>query len=282
MDCGGRPLDLSRPQVMGILNITPDSFSDGGRYYRCDDALAQARRMVDAGAAIIDVGGESTRPGATPVTVAEELDRVIPVIEAISAELAIPVSIDTSKPEVMQAAVAAGAGMINDVRALTLEGALAAAVACAVPVCLMHMQGQPQSMQAAPNYQDVVQEVQDYLVQRVAQCVSAGIPHHNILIDPGFGFGKQLAHNLQLMSGLAELVATGLPVLIGVSRKSMIGHILDNDVNDRLLGSVTLAALAVWQGCHLIRAHDVQATYQAIQVVMAVKNASHGLVETRV
>jgi len=270
LDCGIRTLDLSHCRVMGILNITPDSFSDGGDFFCPDDALARARDMVAAGAAIIDVGGESTRPGAPAVTAAEEIRRVVPVIEALYSELAVPVSIDTSKPEVMRAAVAAGAGMINDVRALQEEGALAAAADLAVPVCLMHMQGEPRTMQQAPRYDDVVAEVKAFLLQRVAVCERAGIDRQALLIDPGFGFGKDLNHNLLLMQGLKELVATGLPVLTGVSRKSMIGKILGADVDQRLYGSVALAALAVWQGSVLIRAHDVRATMEAVKVIDAV------------
>ena len=273
LDCGGRTLDLGRCRVMGILNVTPDSFSDGGDFFCLDDALAQARAMVDAGAAVIDIGGESTRPGAPAVSAEEEIHRVVPVIEAVHAELSVPISIDTSKPLVMQAAVAAGAGLINDVRALQEEGALEAAAALAVPVCLMHMQGEPRTMQQAPSYDDVVAEVTAFLMQRVLVCEQAGITRQRLLIDPGFGFGKDLNHNLMLMQQLETLVATGLPVLTGVSRKSMIGNILVNKVDQRLFGGLALAALAAWQGSVLIRTHDVGATVDAISVIDAVLKA---------
>jgi len=273
LDCGGRTLDLGRCRVMGILNVTPDSFSDGGDFFCLDDALAQARAMVDAGAAVIDIGGESTRPGAPAVSAEEEIHRVVPVIEAVHAELSVPISIDTSKPLVMQAAVAAGAGLINDVRALQEEGALEAAAALAVPVCLMHMQGEPRTMQQAPSYDDVVAEVTAFLMQRVRVCEQAGITRQRLLIDPGFGFGKDLNHNLMLMQQLETLVATGLPVLTGVSRKSMIGNILVNKVDQRLFGGLALAALAAWQGSVLIRTHDVGATVDAISVIDAVLKA---------
>jgi dihydropteroate synthase len=274
LDCGGRTLDLSRCRVMGILNITPDSFSDGGDFFCPETALARARDMVDAGAAIIDVGGESTRPGATAVSADEEIRRVVPVIEAIHAHLSVPVSIDTSKPAVMYAAVQAGAGMINDVRALREEGALAAVAELGVPVCLMHMQGEPRSMQQAPHYDDVVAEVKSFLLERVEACERAGIQRHQLVLDPGFGFGKDLNHNLQLLQELSALVAIGLPVLVGMSRKSMIGKILDNDVDQRLYGSMALAALAAWQGSVLIRAHDVRATVEAVRVIDAVRSLS--------
>jgi dihydropteroate synthase len=259
---------------MGILNITPDSFSDGGDFFCPETALARARDMVDAGAAIIDVGGESTRPGATAVSADEEIRRVVPVIEAIHAHLSVPVSIDTSKPAVMYAAVQAGAGMINDVRALREEGALAAVAELGVPVCLMHMQGEPRSMQQAPHYDDVVAEVKTFLLERVEACERAGIQRHQLVLDPGFGFGKDLNHNLQLLQELSALVAIGLPVLVGMSRKTMIGKILDNDVDQRLYGSMALAALAAWQGSVLIRAHDVRATVEAVRVIDAVRSLS--------
>jgi len=258
---------------MGILNVTPDSFSDGGDFFCPDDALKRARKLVSAGAAIIDIGGESTRPGAVAVSVEEEIRRVVPVIEAIHAELPVPISIDTSKAEVMRVAVRAGAGMINDVRALREDGSLQAAVELGVPVCLMHMQGQPRTMQHAPHYEDIVTEVKAFLLERVAACTQAGIDRRKLLIDPGFGFGKDLDHNLLLLNGLAELVVTGLPVVTGVSRKTMIGMILDNGVDQRLYGSIALAALAAWQGSVLIRAHDVQATVEAIRVINAVCTA---------
>jgi len=260
---------------MGVLNVTPDSFSDGGDFFSLDSAVAQGREMAAAGAAIIDVGGESTRPGAAPVSAEEEIRRVIPVVGALHDELSIPISIDTSKADVMRAAVAAGAGLINDVRALREPGALEAAVALQVPVCLMHMQGEPRTMQLAPDYADVVTEVREFLLSRVAACQSAGIERRRILIDPGFGFGKDLHHNLALMRRLPELIESGLPLVTGVSRKTMIGKILDKSpdksIRERLFGSVALASLAAWHGSLLIRAHDVAATVDAITVINAVR-----------
>lgn len=271
LNCAGTVLDLARPQVMGILNVTPDSFSDGGRFVARDRALAHARAMVEEGAAIIDVGGESTRPGAEAVPVQQELDRVVPVIEALRAELPAAVSVDTSKPEVMRAAVAAGAGLINDVRALREPGALAAAVDAGVPVCLMHMQGEPRSMQQQPQYTDVVAEVRDFLLERAAACEAAGIPPDRILLDPGFGFGKTVEHNLRLLKHLPVLADTGYAVLAGLSRKSLIGAVLGLPVERRLAPSVALAVLAVWQGARIVRAHDVAATVQAVRMCEAVR-----------
>ena len=278
LNCGGKILDLSQPQVMGILNVTPDSFSDGGIFLSVASALTQARRMVDEGAAIIDVGGESTRPGATAVTSWQEMDRVLPVIEAIHREFPVIVSVDTSKPEVMRAAVAAGAGMINDVRALREEGALQAALRCDVPVCLMHMQGEPHSMQKMPQYEDVVAEVKAFLAERIEVCVAAGIPREYLVVDPGFGFGKALGHNLRLLKYLNTFYDLGLPMLVGLSRKSMIGVALGDlaeqrlrPVEQRLPASIALAALAVWQGAMIIRAHDVRATADAVNMIWAVK-----------
>jgi len=262
---------------MGILNITPDSFSDGGHFLSPNAALTHARQIVAEGAAIIDVGGESTRPGAQAVSVAQELDRVIPVIEALRRELPIPISIDTSKPEVMQAAVAAGAGMINDVRALRGDGALAMAAQLnreqSVPVCLMHMQGEPGNMQQNPHYQDVVAEVKTFLAGRIKACVEAGIPHDRLLIDPGFGFGKALVHNLRLLKQLNSLSELGVPMLVGLSRKRMIGELLNaTTVEQRLYGSLALATLAAWQGAAIIRAHDVRATVEALKICAAVQH----------
>jgi len=258
---------------MGVLNVTPDSFSDGGHYLEPDRAVQHARAMVDEGAAIIDIGGESSRPGAQAVDEAEELRRVIPVITALRASADVPISIDTCKPGVMRAAVAAGAGMINDITALQAPGALATATALAVPVCLMHMQGDPATMQREPAYTDVVSEVCDYLQARAAACVQAGMRRDRILLDPGFGFGKTTAHNLLLLQQLPVLVATGFPVLAGLSRKSMIGHVLGLPVDNRLSAGVALAALAVWQGARLVRSHDVRATREAIEMVHAVRQA---------
>ena len=271
LDCNGKFLDLSRPQVMGVLNITPDSFSDGGDFFDPQRALDRALQMQDEGAAVIDVGGESTRPGAGPVSVSDELQRVIPVIDALQAQLTVPISIDTRKPEVMQAAVAAGAGLINDVNALQAPGALEAARASAVPVCLMHMRGDPRTMQADPHYADVVAEVKTFLLQRVAACEAAGIGRQRLLLDPGFGFGKTVEHNLQLLARLEELAATGLPVVVGLSRKSMIGKLLGLDIAGRLPASIALAVLAVERGARLVRAHDVAATWQAVQMQAAVQ-----------
>ncbi len=255
---------------MGVLNVTPDSFSDGGEFLDRAAAVERALTMQAEGAAIVDVGGESTRPGATPVTVEEELARVIPVIEALAGQLSIPVSVDTSKPEVMREAVRAGAGLINDVRALQLPGALAAARECAVPVCLMHMQGQPGHMQADPRYADVVTEVLDFLCQRVEACEAAGVARECLLLDPGFGFGKTLTHNLEILAALERFSEPGLPVLVGMSRKSMIARVLDHDTGDRIYGSVAAAVLAASRGARVIRVHDVQATADALAMVRAV------------
>jgi dihydropteroate synthase len=274
LDCKDKVLDLRQPQVMGILNITPDSFSDGGIFFNAQKAIERARKMVNEGAALIDVGGESTRPGAQAVTVQQELDRVIPVIEVLAREVSVPVSIDTSKAEVMREAVAAGAGMINDVRALREEGALQAAVDLDVPVCLMHMQGEPRTMQQHPHYDDVVREVKNFLLERVAVCESAGIGKDKIIIDPGFGFGKTLDHNLSLLKHLTVLTGTGLPVLVGVSRKSMIGTILHQQVDNRLFGSIALASLACFCGAAIIRAHDVAATVDAVKITHTVMQAN--------
>ena len=269
-DCGGRALDLSRTAIMGILNVTPDSFSDGGIFLARDAAVAHALAMVEEGADIIDVGGESTRPGAQAVSVQDELDRVIPVIEAIARAVPVPVSIDTSKPEVMRAAVAAGAGLINDVRALRATGAVETAAALEVPVCLMHMQGEPRSMQHHPVYTDVAGEVRDFLQGRIEACVAAGIPRQRLVIDPGFGFGKTVEHNLELLRRLGELRALGAPILAGLSRKSMIGALLGLPVAQRLQASVALALIAVQNGATILRVHDVRATREAIRMFEAV------------
>ncbi|HWS02651.1 MAG TPA: dihydropteroate synthase [Gammaproteobacteria bacterium] len=273
LNCAGIILDLTQPHVMGILNVTPDSFADGGRYVAHAAALAQARAMVAEGAAIIDVGGESTRPGAAPVSVQQELDRVIPVIEAVHAELPVVISVDTSKAEVMRAAVAAGAGFINDVRALREPGALEIAAASGVPVCLMHMQGEPRSMQQQPHYDDVVAEVKGFLLERAAACQAAGVSRERIVLDPGFGFGKSAAHNLRLLKQLPILAEAGYPILVGLSRKSLIGIVLDLPVEQRLHPSVALAVLAVWQGARIVRVHDVAATAQAVRMCAAVWSA---------
>ena len=273
LDCAGKPLDLSVPRVMGVLNVTPDSFSDGGRFARLPLALERAREMVAEGAAIIDVGGESTRPGAPPVGVEEELRRVLPVVEALAAELPVPISVDTGTPKVIREAVAVGAGLVNDVRALRVPGALEAAAAAGVPVCLMHMQGEPGTMQASPRYDDVVGEVVRFLEERVAACEAQGIPRSRILLDPGFGFGKALEHNLRLLARLDRLAAVGLPVLVGMSRKSMIGALLDAPVHRRLYGGLAAAVVAVMRGARVVRTHDVRATVEALAVVSAVMDS---------
>ena len=270
LDCGGRALDLSRTAIMGILNVTPDSFSDGGIFLARDAAVAHALAMVEEGADVIDVGGESTRPGAQAVSVQEELDRVIPVIEAIARAVSLPISIDTSKPEVMRAAVAAGAGLINDVRALREPGALQTAAELEVPVCLMHMQGEPRNMQHHPVYTDVLGEVRDFLQQRIEACVAAGIPRRRLVVDPGFGFGKTVEHNLELLRRLGELRALGVPILAGLSRKSMIGALFGLPVAQRLHASVALALVAVQNGAAMLRVHDVRATREAIRMLEAV------------
>lgn len=259
---------------MGILNVTPDSFSDGGRFIQASAALDQARCMEDEGAAIIDVGGESTRPGAQAVSVQEELDRVIPVIEALRTAVAVPISIDTSKPEVMRAAVAAGAGMINDVLALRAEQAVAVAAELKVPVCLMHMQGEPRTMQNAPQYRDVVEEVHQFLAERIADCRAAGIPRERLLIDPGFGFGKRLEHNIALLRSLASLRDLGVPILAGLSRKSMIQAALGLPMERRLAPSLALALMAAQNGANVVRVHDVAATVDALRMWEAVYPAA--------
>ena len=268
--CGRRELDLSRPLVMGVLNVTPDSFSDGGRFASHDAAIARGLQMIADGAALIDVGGESTRPGAVAVPAAEQLRRVLPVIRALAASQAV-ISIDTSKPEVMAEAVAAGASLINDVRALQEPGALACAAALSSPVCLMHMQGQPQSMQRNPTYSDVVTEVKDFLLRRVQACVDAGIAREGLLLDPGFGFGKSLEHNLALLRHLPELTGLELPLLVGLSRKSMLRELTGRAVTKRAAGSLALAMLAVQRGASIVRVHDVAGTVDALKVLAAVE-----------
>jgi dihydropteroate synthase len=284
LQCGTRVLDLSTPCVMGVLNVTPDSFSDGGAlsatgrdraagfFVSVDKALQHAELMVSEGAAIIDVGGESTRPGAAIVSAQQELDRVIPVIEAITQRLDVIVSVDTSTPAVIRAAAAAGAGLVNDVRALRREGALSAAAATDMAVCLMHMQGEPGTMQEAPEYQDVVAEVRAFLQLRVADCGRAGIARERICLDPGFGFGKTLAHNYTLLRDLSHLLEAGLPMLAGLSRKSMIGAVVGRQVDDRLPGSLAAAVLAVMNGASIVRVHDVAATADALKVIQATQN----------
>ena len=257
---------------MGVLNVTPDSFSDGGRYRELDRALQRAADMQADGAAIIDVGGESTRPGAPAVSEQEELDRVIPVIEAIRRDLSVPISIDTSKPGVMREAAVAGATMINDVSALQVDGALEAAAELQLPVCLMHMQGDPRTMQASPSYENVVSEVSRFLADRVAKCEAAGLSRDLLWVDPGFGFGKTPEQNMELLANLSECLKIGVPVLIGVSRKSTIGLITGRDVDDRLAGGLAAAVAAVLQGASIVRTHDVKETVDAVKVAGCILN----------
>jgi len=256
--------------IMGIVNVTPDSFSDGGRFLDPDAALDQASELIAAGASVIDVGGESTRPGAAPVGEQEELDRVVPVIEAIASRFDVTVSIDTRKPAVMRAAIDAGAHWINDVEALRAPGALQIAAKLDVPVCLMHMQGTPGTMQQAPHYDDVVTDVETFLSERVRACDDAGISRSHIILDPGFGFGKTLAHNTALFRALPRLASLGFPLLVGVSRKRMLGELLDAEAAaDRVLGGAVAAVLAVQYGARIIRTHDVKETVQAMQILQA-------------
>lgn len=270
IDCGGRALVLDRPRIVGIVNVTPDSFSDGGRHASPAAAIAHGLALIEAGADVLDVGGESTRPGAAPVDTVEELRRVIPVIEALAAQTSVPISIDTSKAEVIRAAVAAGAGMINDVRALRGDGALAAAAQSKAAVCLMHMLGEPATMQQAPHYHDVVGEVRAFLAERVLACEFAGIERRRLLLDPGFGFGKTSAHNYALLAALASLGELGLPLLVGLSRKRMIAEATGAAAPaDRVLGSVVAAVLAVERGAQLLRVHDVAQTREGLAVLAA-------------
>lgn len=269
--CGRHRLDLSYPRVMGILNVTPDSFSDGGRHVALDDALRHAERMLAEGAAMIDIGGESTRPGAEPVSPQEELERVAPVVEALVRELDALVSVDTSCPEVMRESAALGAGMINDVRSLDREGAMAAAIGSGLPVCLMHRQGEPRDMQEAPRYDVPIEEaVADYLAARVAECEAAGLRRERLLLDPGFGFGKTVEHNLRLLHRMARLSELELPLLVGMSRKSMIGKVLERPVEERLPGGLALSTLAVERGARILRVHDVAPTVDAVNMTWAV------------
>ena len=271
IDCAGRPLKLDRTRVMGIVNVTPDSFSDGGAHDSTAAAIAHALKLVEEGADLLDIGGESTRPGADEVPVEEELRRVIPVIEALAAQVAVAISIDTSKPEVMRAAVAAGAGMINDVHALRREGALDAASELGVPVVLMHMLGEPRAMQAAPQYDDVVGEVHRFLAERIFACEMAGIDKKKLIVDPGFGFGKTAQHNLQLLAQLRRFTELDVPVLAGLSRKRTIGDLTGRDVPaERVHGSVAAHVIAAQNGAKLVRVHDVAATVDALKVWEAV------------
>lgn len=273
LPCGNRVLDLAHPQVMGILNVTPDSFSDGGRFRQRDEALRHAAAMVAAGASLIDVGGESTRPGALQVSADEELQRVVPVVEAIAAELDVIISVDTSCPQVMRESARLGAGLINDVRSLRRDGALQAAAESGLPVCLMHMQGEPETMQKNPHYDDLLAEVQAFFAERMAACAAAGIAAERIILDPGFGFAKNLQHNLSLFKHMQVLHGFARPLLVGVSRKSMIGQALGREVDQRLAGGLALAALAVAKGACILRVHDVAETVDVVRMIAAVEAA---------
>ncbi|MCJ2373680.1 dihydropteroate synthase [Pseudomonas sp. RGM 3321] len=273
LPCGNRVLDLARTHVMGILNATPDSFSDGGRYSQLDVALRHAEAMVLAGATLIDVGGESTRPGARPVSASEEVGRVAPVVDIIARELDVIISVDTSTPEVMLATAGLGAGLINDVRSLQRPGALEAAASTGLPVCLMHMLGEPGNMQDDPHYDDLVGEVGAFLLERMNQCAAAGIDQQKIILDPGFGFAKTLEHNLSLFKHMEVLQALGRPLLVGVSRKSMIGAVLGRSVDQRLSGGLALAALAMTKGARILRVHDVAETADVVRMIAAVQAA---------
>jgi dihydropteroate synthase len=280
LHCRGRVLGLEQPLVMGVLNVTPDSFSDGGRFVRLDDAVERGVQMAAEGAAIIDIGGESTRSGAEPVGLDEELRRVIPVIARLRSRTQAVLSVDTSKPDVMHAAAAAGASMINDVRALREPGALAAAVMSGCAVCLMHMLGEPRTMQESPSYEDVTAEVRLFFEERVEACLAAGLPAERIVLDPGFGFGKTLQHNLELLRHLGDLRVDDLPILAGLSRKSMLGTLTGQPPAARLHGSVALAVIAALNGASILRVHDVAATVDALKVVSAVRSGA-GTGETR-
>ncbi|WP_435247691.1 dihydropteroate synthase [Vibrio sp. nBUS_14] len=272
LQANSKTLLLDRPHVMGILNVTPDSFSDGGQFNSLEKALQQAERMIKAGVSIIDVGGESTRPGAPEVALEDELSRVIPAIKAIRANFDVWISIDTSKAEVMRQAVEAGADLINDVRALQEPGALEAAAQAQVPVCLMHMKGQPRTMQANPSYDDVFTDVEDFLKERVEACEAAGIPKARLVLDPGFGFGKTIEHNYHLLAHLEKFHTLGLPILAGISRKSMIFKLLDKAPADCMVGSVTCATIAAMKGAQIIRVHDVEDTLEAMKIIEVMNN----------
>lgn len=272
--CGKHQLDLTHAHVMGILNVTPDSFSDGGRYTSLELALLRAHDMVAAGASIIDIGGESTRPGAALVSAQQELDRVAPLVERIAAECDVIISVDTSTPAVIRESARLGAGLINDVRSLQRDGALDAAAATHLPVCLMHMRGEPKTMQDEPYYNDVAVEVAGFLQERIDACVAAGIAVERIVLDPGFGFAKNTQHNYELFKRLPELLSLQRPLLVGVSRKSMIGNILQQPVDQRLYGSLALAVMALERGAKILRVHDVVATMDALKIFNAVQDAA--------
>lgn len=278
LNCAGKLLDLSSPQIMGVLNVTPDSFSDGGQLHQSgqlslDKALSRAEQMCNEGAALIDIGGESTRPGAAPISLQQEMDRVLPIVEAIHSRLDTIISVDSSSPELILEAAVKGAGFINDVRALTRPSALKAAAATGLPVCLMHMQGEPGSMQNKPDYHSVVDEVLAFLMERVEAASHLGLAKRNIVLDPGFGFGKSTEHNLTLLNRLDELVGKGFPVLVGLSRKSLIGKVLGREIDQRLAGSLALAMMAISKGAAIIRVHDVAETSDSLRLYSAVTNS---------
>ena len=270
-DCGKFQLDLTTPRVMGIVNVTPDSFSDGGKYAATNLAIAHALKLAEEGAAVLDIGGESTRPNATPVSLQQELDRVIPVIEALIKQINIPISIDTYKPQVMQAAIAAGASMVNDVRALQELGALDVVAKANVGLCLMHMQGTPQTMQLNPQYNNVLEDVKSFLKVRLQASIHAGCRASNILLDPGFGFGKTREHNITLIQQLESFTELGQPLLVGLSRKSILGQVTGNDVDARLYASIAASVIAAMKGAKILRVHDVKATVEALKVVSAIQ-----------
>jgi len=270
LTCAEQFLDLKTPQVMGILNVTPDSFSDGGKFTQIDSALSQVEQMISDGAKVIDIGGESTRPGAVDVNEKDEISRVIPVLKAIKQRFEVIVSIDTSKAGVMSEAIANGAGMINDVRALQNDGCVAIMSQCDLPVCLMHMQGLPRSMQTSPQYHNLIDDIKTFFEQRLNDCKQGGIDKQRLILDPGFGFGKSLEQNYKLLAHFSDFQSLGLPLLAGLSRKSMIGNLLNREVDQRLAGSLTTAVLAAQQGAKIIRVHDVKETMDALKVINAV------------
>ena len=269
----GTELNLSTPQVMGILNVTPDSFSDGGTHNSLNDAVNHAAKLIAEGASIIDIGGESTRPGASDVSIDEELQRVVPVVEAIRQRFDVWISVDTSKAQVITESANVGASIINDIRSLQEPGALEAAAKTGLPVCIMHMQGDPKTMQQSPHYENVMMDVDRFLQENIQRCVDAGIEKNQIILDPGFGFGKNLAHNYQLLAHLSELHHFGLPILAGMSRKSMVGQLLNVPPQERVAGSVACAVIAAMQGAQIIRVHDVKETVDAMKVVQATLSA---------
>lgn len=273
LTANGKTLDLSTPKIMGIVNVTPDSFSDHGAFYHFDAALKQVEKLLNEGADIIDIGGESTRPNAPLVSLEEELQRVVPLVEAVRKHFDCWISVDTSKPEVMQQAADVGMDMINDIRSLSEKGALQKAVELNLPTCLMHMQGEPQTMQQAPQYHNVVEEVSDYLTQQINRCLQAGMSPQHIVLDPGFGFGKTTQHNYQLLQQLERFTRLGCPILVGMSRKSMLGNVISRDVHERIYASVTTAVLAVERGAQILRVHDVAPTRDGLQIWQAMQQA---------